>query len=332
MTDTLKELSNAMADTVEQAAQGIVRVEARRRLPATGIAWAENIIVTANHIIERDDNIQIGLSNGDVVDATLIGRDPSTDIAVLRAETGIAALPHNGDGLRIGNLVLAIGRPGTTGVQASLGVVSAIGANEPENDEKDKNDRRAEKMQRRAERMARRYGGAYSFAFSTSGSGIKMEGAVQTDVVMYPGFSGGPLVDAGGVVRGMNTSALARGASIAVPVATIERVTTTLMEHGRMRQGFLGVGAQPVRLQGPTAEQVGQETGLLAVSIEAGSPADSGGLLVGDIMIALDNQPVRHLDELLALLSGDRVGREVPVLVVRGGQTQELAITIGERV
>jgi S1-C subfamily serine protease len=183
-----------------------------------------------------------------------------------------------------------------------------------------------------AERAARRGMGVYSFAFSTGSSGVKMEGGIQTDVVMYPGFSGGPLVDASGIVRGMNTSAISRGASLTVPVITIDRVVNTLLQHGKMRQGFLGIGAQPVRLQSGIAEQIGQETGLLLVGVESGSPAEKGGLFIGDIIVALDGQTVRHLDELLALLNGDRVGKEVPVHIVRGGQVQEINVTIAERI
>ncbi len=334
MNDTLKQLSEALADNVENAAAGIVRVEARRRLPASGFVWSENIVVTANHVVERDASIRLGLANGEVVEASLVGRDPNTDLAVLRVNTTLTPLPHVTDRLRIGSLVLAVGRPGKD-VQATLGVVSAIGANQLDDDEADmwsaRAQRRAEKMaERMAERAARR-GEAFSFSFSTGSSGVRMEGAIQTDVVMYPGFSGGPLLDASGQVRGMNTSAISRGASLTVPLMTIERVTNTLLQHGKMRQGFLGVGAQPVRLQGAIAEQIGQETGLLLVSVEANSPAEHGGLFVGDIIVALDNQSVRHLDELLALLGGDRVGREVVMHIVRGGQVQEVPVTIGER-
>ncbi|MCU0497927.1 MAG: S1C family serine protease [Anaerolineae bacterium] len=328
----LKDLSNAMADVVETAAKGIVRVEARKRLPATGIIWAENVIVTAHHVIEKSDGLKVGLADGRVVEATLIGRDPNTDVAVLRAEVGHPALPHAGEGLRIGHLVLALGRPGQD-VQATLGVVSAIGANEPEDEDNDWNKRAQKRAERMAERAARRWGSsnAYAFAYSTGSSGIRAEGAIQTDVVMYPGFSGGPLVDAAGIVRGMNTSALARGTSIAVAVPTIERIVNTLLQHGRMRRGFLGIGAQPVRLQEAIANEIGQETGLLLVQIESGGPAEQAGLYVGDIIVALDQQAVRHLDELLALLNGDRVGKTVKAHIVRGGKVEQIDITVGEK-
>lgn len=335
MSEALKQLSEGLANTVEAASQAIVRVEGRRRLPATGIIWGENVVVTAHHVVERNEGIKLGLPNGETVEASIIGRDPNTDVAVLRANVGTSSLAKSAEGLRVGHLVLAIGRPGKD-VQATLGVVSAIGANQLDEEEDTWKARAAERAQKRAEkmaeRMARRGGGVYSFAFSTGSSGVKTEGGIQTDVVMYPGFSGGPLVDASGIIRGMNTSAISRGSSLTVPVTTIDRVVNTLLQHGKMRQGFLGVGAQPVRLQQSIAEQTGQETGLLLVGVETGSPAEKSGLFIGDIIVALDGQAVRHLDELLALLNGDRVGKTVPVHVVRGGQVQELSVTIGERV
>lgn len=331
MSDNLKQFSEALADVVENAAKGIVRVEGRRRLPATGFVWAENTIITAHHVVERNEGLRIGLPNGETVSAELIGRDPSTDIAVLRATTGDIALPYSSEGLRVGNLVLAIGRPGGS-VQATLGVISAIGGNEVDEDS-DWNARMQRRAERRAEKMARRWGADPSrFQFSVGGAGLRSEGAIQTDVVMYPGFSGGPLVDAGGVVRGLNTSAISRGASLTVPIATIQRVASTLVEHGRMRRGFLGIGAQSIRLQESVANEVGQDIGLLIVSVESGSPAEHGGLYVGDILVALDGQSVNHVDELLALLTGDRVGKAVTVNVIRGGQLQQVDITIAEKV
>jgi S1-C subfamily serine protease len=148
---------------------------------------------------------------------------------------------------------------------------------------------------------------------------------------MYPGFSGGPLVDVDGAVLGLNTSALLRGMSLTVPTPTVRQVVETLLAHGRVRRGYLGVGAQPVRLPAKLEEGLGQETGLLLVSVEPRGPAGQAGLLLGDTIVALDGEPVRHMDELLALLSGDRVGAAMPVRFVRGGQVQELTVTIGER-
>jgi S1-C subfamily serine protease len=297
MTEVLRNLSDDLATTVETAGSGVVRVEARRRLPASGIVWSsDGVVVTAHHVVERDENINVGTAGGETVAATLVGRDPTTDLAVLRVEGADLAPPTwaEPDGLSVGHLVLGLGRPGRT-VQATLGIVSALGE-----------------------------------GWRTPAGG-RVEPYLQTDLVMYPGFSGGPLVDVAGGVLGLNTSALLRGISLSVPTPTVRQVVETLLAHGRVRRGYLGVGAQPVRLPADLAEGVGQETGLLLVSVEPGAPADGAGLTLGDTIVALDGQPVRHMDELLALLGGDRVGASVPVGIVRGGQTQELTVTIGER-
>jgi S1-C subfamily serine protease len=297
MTEVLRNLSDDLAATVETAGSGVVRVEARRRLPASGIVWSsDGVVVTAHHVIERDENINVGAAGGETVAAALVGRDPTTDLAVLRVE-GVDLAPPTWaepEGLSVGHLVLGLGRPGQT-AQATLGIVSALGE-----------------------------------GWRTPAGG-RVEPYLQTDLVMYPGFSGGPLVDAAGAVLGLNTSALLRGISLSVPTPTVRQVVETLLAHGQVRRGYLGVGAQPARLPADLAEGLGQETGLLLVSVEPGAPAAEAGLTLGDTIVALDGQAVRHMDELLALLGSDRVGASVPVRILRGGQTQELAVTIGER-
>jgi S1-C subfamily serine protease len=365
MSDVLKQVSDEMAQMVETAGQSVVRIEARRRLPASGVVWsADGLLVTSHHVVERDENINIGLPNGQSVPATLIGRDPNTDVAVLRVKEAALTAPNwaGADDLRVGHLVLALGRPGQF-VQATLGVVSSLGGDISEDAEAVEDvlimrgfpfdapnippmppggfpmppmaRRSLERAQERAARAAERARGKAerrSQRWSQSGSFAgRFEQFVQTDVAMYPGFSGGPLVDAAGQIRGINSSALMRGISLTIPTPVIRRVVETLVSHGRMRHGYLGIGAQPARLAPALAEQFKQETGLLLVSVEPDSPADKGGLMLGDVIIAVDGVMVRTLEELLALLSGNRVGSDVPVLVVRGGQSQELSVTIGER-
>jgi S1-C subfamily serine protease len=296
MANVLAELSAGLAEAVETAGPSIVRVEGRRRIPASGIIWsADGAIVTANHVVRRDDRIKIGLADGQTVEASVAGRDPSTDLAVLRAQANeLPAAGRVSKGYRVGHLVLALGRPGRT-VQATLGVISALGD-----------------------------------SWRTSMGG-QIDRYLQTDVVMYPGFSGGPLVDAAGQVVGLNTSALMRGVSLSVPTTTLDRTVEALLAHGRMRRGFLGVSTQSARLPAAVQEEVGQETGLLIVNVEPDSPADSGGLVLGDTIVALDGTAVRHHDDLLALLTSDRVGQKTPVQIVRGGETRSLNVTIGER-
>lgn len=293
----LEQLSQEMAAAVETVGQSTVRVEGRRRLPATGIVYSsDGIIVTSHHVVERKDNIKIGLPNGEVVPAELAGRDPSTDLAVLRVKTsGLkAATWATSEEVKVGHLVLALGRPGDN-MQATLGVISAIEG----------------KWRTRA--------------------GGDMDAYIQTDVVMYPGFSGGPLVGADNKIIGINSSALARGASVTIPAGTVARVAQVLLEHGQVQRGFLGVGTQPVRLPSSHAETIGQETGLLVVSVEPDSPADKSGLLIGDILVHFNGEKLSDVDTLLALLSGDTVGKSVPVKIVRGGQMQDIQVAVGTR-
>ena len=300
MTGVFQQLSEALAAAVEAVSPSVVRVEARRRLPATGIVWTrDGIIVTAHHVIEQDDNIRLGLhSSGQTVPATLVGRDPTTDLAVLRATTTELVPPVWAEpdvaSLRVGNLALALGRPGRS-VQATLGIVSIRGE-----------------------------------SWRTPVGGL-MDHYIQTDIVMYPGFSGGPLVNAAGQVVGLNTSALLRGLSLTVPVTTMRRVVEMLLAHGKIRRGYLGVSTQAVRLPAVLKEPLQQETGLLVMTVEPNSPAEQGGLLLGDTLVALDGTPVRHSDDLLTFLSADRMHTAVLVRLVRGGQLQERSIVIGER-
>lgn len=299
MTGVLQSLSNDLAATVETVEPSIVRVEARRRLPATGIVWSKDgVIVTAYHVVEREDKIKIGLPNGETVSASLVGRDPTTDLAVLRSEAANLNAPtwatFDSQDVQVGHLVLALGRPGKS-VQATLGIISAL-----------------------------------SKDWRTPG-GSQLDYYLQTDVVMYPGFSGGPLVNAAGEVVGLNTSALLRGIKVAIPAPSIGRVVKALLTHGRIKRGYLGVSTQPVRLPAALSEQVSQETGLLVVGVEPDSPADKAGLLLGDTIVSVADSPIRQYEDLLAQLSGDRVGKEIATRVVRGGQVQELTVIVGEK-
>jgi S1-C subfamily serine protease len=296
MSAVLSDFSNALASTVESLGPSTVRVDGRDRLPATGIVWsADGVIVTAHHVVEQDDNIGVGLADGRTVSASLVGRDPTTDVAVLRAEGSglVAANWADPVKLRVGHIVLALGRPGHT-VMATMGVVSALGQ-----------------------------------SWRTPAGG-QIDRYLQTDITMYPGFSGGPLVSSSGEVIGLNSSALLRGVSLTIPAPTLRQVVQSLLAHGHVRRGYLGIGAQPVRLPAGLAQELGQETGLLLVSVEPGSPAETAGLVLGDTIVTIAGEPVRHLDELLAQLSGDRIGASTPVRIVRGGKVEERTVVVGE--
>lgn len=302
MTDALQQLSTALADGVEKLSGSIVRVAARRRLAASGVVWsADGVIVTAHHVVERDDNIQVGLPDGTMMSAALVGRDPYNDLAVLRLNGVTLTAAVWADTVKVGHLVLALGRP-TEQVQATLGVISAI-------------IRKSDMSGRRGRGMGR----------------ALADGYIQTDVVMYPGFSGGPLMSAYGTVYGINTSGFSRGVSVTIPSATVQNSVQTLLEHGKVRQGYLGVGAQSVHLPPNVAEALGRKSGVLIVSIEADSPAAAAALYVGDIIVALAGEPIEDMDALLGALHGGRVGQETPLSIVRGGQLQDVSVVIGER-
>lgn len=299
MSNALSDLSDALANAVKTASPSLVRVEARRRMPATGIIWsADGLIITSHHVVERDDNIKIVTQDGTSHAATLVGRDPSTDIAILRIQASGLTVPNwaDTDSLSVGHLILALGRPHNS-VLATHGIISALSSD--------------------------------SWRAPTGG---RVDRYLQTDAVMYPGFSGGPSITANGQFIGVNTSALLPGTSLVIPTPTLKRVAESILSHGRVRQGYLGVGSQPVRLPPTLTGELGQETGLLLVSVESNSPAEKSNLFVGDILVGGDGQAIRGMDDLLVFLSGgDRVGTTVPMKIVRGGQVQELNVTIGER-
>ena len=294
----LTALSNAMADAVEKGGAVTVLVNARRRMPASGIIYKSDLILTADHVVERDDDIRITLSDGETLSAVVAGRDPGNDLALVRLSgaslQGAEIAPQPA---RIGQLALALGRPGAEGIQASLGVVSAVGGP------------------------------------VRTGRGGLLENYLRTDTIPYPGFSGGPLIDTEGRVLGLNTSGLARGVSLTIPTAAAWQVAEILAQHGHVRRGFLGVRSQPVPIPTGQQEALGreQESGLLLVGIERGGPAEQAGLLVGDILVAIAGQPVGDADELLCKLVGSIVGQPTPVQVLRGGQPALITVTIGER-
>lgn len=294
----LMELSDALADAAEKAGKATVTVNARRRMPASGIAYAADLILTADHVIEREEDITVTLADGTEVPARLAGRDAGSDLAVLRLERAAATPAEVTDApARLGQLALVLGRPSGDEIEASLGTVGAIGG---------------------PVRTAR---------------GGMLERYIRTDSISYPGFSGGPLVAADGTVLGLNTSGLGRGGAITIPADIAWKIAETLTKHGRIKRGYLGIRSQTVEIPGASQKALGrdQETGLLVVSVENDSPASRGGLIVGDILVAVAGQPVLHHDELFTRLGGDVAGTSTPVEVLRGGQPQTLNIVIGER-
>jgi S1-C subfamily serine protease len=296
----LAAFSDALADAVDLAGQSVVRIDGRKRQPASGIVWTSGgLIVTADHVIKRDDDLTIGLADGRTVKAKLIGRDPGSDLALLQADvTGLIPIQRS-NSPRVGGIALLVARPGPD-LMASLGTVSAVSGP-----------------------IRTRRGGT-------------VDGLIATDATFYPGFSGAPLITGNGAAVGLATSGFrgGRGSGVVIPMSTIERTVAALSAHGRVRSGFVGIGSQPVQLPAALREKAGlsdQETGLLVVTVEAGGPAEAAGVLLGDVLIAFGGEPVRDPGELRDLLGPESVGQATALRIIRGGEPLDLTVTVAER-
>lgn len=317
MPSALQAYSEEMANLVERAAPSLLQVNARRRLPASGIAWSEDLVITASHVLEREDDIIVGLTDPaqSRVEASLVGRDPHNDLALLRLDAELS--PANwaaDDALRVGNLALALGRP-RRHVKASSGIVSGIVSSGA--------------IERRRKRFKSLKG---EFARGRRDRGWRRGAAggfIQTDVIMYPGFSGGPLLGADGAVHGLNTSGFTQGISMAIPVAAMRHTVDELLKHGKIQRGYIGIGLQEARLPAAVADALNQETGLLIVSVAADSPAAEAGLMVGDIVTALDQNAIEEVEQLQRLLSALEVGSETSLSFARGGEIHSSRVLVG---
>lgn len=297
MANPLTDFSNGLTGAVEKASASTVLVDARKRYPASGIAYANDLVLTADHVVTREDDIKVLLPDGKTSSATIAGRDPGSDLALLRlTEKGLTPAKTS-DSIKVGQLVLALGRPSSAGMQASWGIVTAIS------------------------------GPARTFR------GGLLDEYIQTETTPYPGFSGGPLINTEGEVLGLNTSGLTRGSSLTIPVKVAWRIADDLGKHGSVKRGYLGVRTQPVDVPEAARQALkrDQSHGLLILWLDEGGPADKAGLLVGDILVAVGGQPVGDADDLFTALNSDTVGKVVAVEVLRGGRPETIAVTVGER-
>lgn len=295
-TQLLRALSNQMADAVERVSPSLVQVNGRQRQPASGLVYAQDLVITADHVLEREEDLTIQTHDQRTLPAQFVGRDPGSDLAVLRVP-GInqpAAQPTE-EQARVGQLILAIGRTSSEGPMASSGIISSIGGP------------------------------------IRLGRGALLERYIRTDATPYPGFSGGPLIDAQGAVVGILTTGLVNGVALAIPIQLATTIADTLTKQGYIKRGYLGISSQFIDL--PAAQRAGreQEHGLLIIKVDENSPAQKGGILVGDILVALDGHDLNDSEDLQILLTGERVGKAVPVSVIRGGALQTLQVTIGQR-
>jgi S1-C subfamily serine protease len=283
-TSALAALSNDVASTVERVAAGVVAVEARSRLGSSGFFIRPDLILTADHALESDD-VEIVRAGGETERAAIAGRDPSTDLALLRVEkAGVPLEFAPAEALRVGAIVLAVARDDDGDLAATMGVLSAVGEG------------------------------------WRTWQGGQIDRFVRPDLSLYPRFSGSPLADVAGRVIGLNTGGLSRRQSLTVPASTIQRVVDTLLARGgRIPRGYLGLALH------------GVEGGAIVLGVASGSPAERGGLLVGDVITAVDGHAVEDADDVHAQLGATAVGAQIGIDVRRGGAPQHLKVTVGER-
>jgi S1-C subfamily serine protease len=293
---SLTDFSSALADAAERAAAWTVLVDARHRIPASGIAIAADQVLTANHAVEHDEDISVLLPTGERIAAKLIGRDPGSDLALLRLEQPAATPAEFAVGeARVGEIVLALARPNLDGIQASLGVISAIGGP------------------------------------VRTGRGTRLERYYRTDTMPLPGFSGGPLINAAGLVLGLTTSGFGADTPVVITAKIAQQVAETLIQHGRIPHGHLGIRSQAVELPQTAQQALGREqtSGLLLIGLESDSPAAQAGLMIGDILVGVADQVIANHEDLLAYLYGDVAGKPVEMTILRGGQPMKVTVIAG---
>jgi S1-C subfamily serine protease len=290
----LIDISNQLADAAAAAAPSVVQVQGRRRA-ASGVVYAQGTVVTTLRALGREDGIHVRGSQGDAVDAELAAWDPATSLALLKAPALVAPpIKVATQQARVGHLALALARSWSNNLTASAGIVSIIGG---------------------PLRTGRRHA---------------IDQVIRTTAPMHDGFAGGAFLDTAGALIGITTSSTIRGLGVVIPSSIAWKAAQNLLEHGRMKSGYIGIAGQPVQLpEGQRTE--GREEAVLVIAVNKDGPAAKGGVLVGDIILALDGQPVTSPDDLVDLLTGDRVGKTATLGLLRGGTATSLAVTIGER-
>jgi S1-C subfamily serine protease len=292
-------ISNALAEATEKAAAHTVAVHAEPRGSSSGVIWRPGLIVMAEHALRRDEEIQVTLPDGKVAEAKLLGRDPSTDVALLKCEAASGAPGTFADaaGIKPGQLALVVGRTRVSGPVAALGCVSLV----------------------TGER--RIWGGAAIAPY------------VRLDVALQRTAVGGAVVEASGKIAGMATPKFAPGGALALPAATINRVVDALLAKGHIPRGYLGVGLQPIRLPENLREalQRKEKTAAIVLEVEPNGPAHKAGVLIGDILIGINGKPVMRLEDVHAHLHGEQIGKALSAEFLRGGERRETSLVVGER-
>jgi len=298
VANSLVALSEQIASTVEQVAQSIVSVHARHRFESSGVHWSPEIVVTADHALRRDEGIRVTAPDGSKLDAEVVGRDPGTDLAVLRVK-GLRIPVSKDENLVTttpGNIVLAVGRSKDSAV-AAFGVISNISGP------------------------------------SQTWRGGRLDQVVRLDLSLHPAGAGGAVVGASGKLIGIATPALSRVSVFAIPLSTVTRVTDSLVAHGRVPRGYLGVGLQPIAIPEHLKSKLNlaNSTGLIAISVENEGPAGQAGMSIGDVLLELGGRATQRTENVQEVLSTEAVGKKIVARILRGGNLVEVPITIGER-
>lgn len=292
-------ISNALAEATENAAKHAVAVHSGARGSTSGVIWRAGLMVTAEHAVRREDEVQVTLPDGKVARAKVVGRDPSTDLALLKCgETaGPATTVADGALLRTGELALVVGRTRASGPVAALAIVSLVAGER------------------------RLWGGGAISPY------------VRLDVAL-PGIAmGGAVVNANAEIVGIATPKFAPAGALAVTASTVNRVVDALLAKGRIPRGYLGVGMQPVRLPDKLREslQRQEKTAVMVLEVEPDGPADKGGMVIGDILIGMNGSPVMRLEDVQAHLPGEQIGKTLRAEFLRGGAKRETSIVVAER-
>ncbi|MGA7236373.1 MAG: S1C family serine protease [Bryobacteraceae bacterium] len=288
MANELAALSNELAAAVERAGKSVVAVHARPRFSSSGVFWKPGVIVTAEHSIRREEDIRVTLPDGKSAVATLLGSDAGSDLAVLKVDAEGVPVTGAREAPEPGNLALTIGRSEDSGVNATMGIISAIGP-----------------------------------AWRTWRGG-RLDSYIRLDLTLYPGSTGGLVVNVAGEAVGIATPALSRIAGVAIPAPNVNRAVEEILKRGRVARGYLGVGLQPVEISE-------HHKGLIVLSIEPGGPAAKAGILIGDILVSLGGKSVEDTEDIQAALEGHAVGTAIETVVSRGGEERGISVTIGER-
>jgi S1-C subfamily serine protease len=300
MASVLSSFSQGLAAAAEQAGSSVVAVHARHRVPSSGIHWRKGVVVTANHAVRREDDITVLVHGGKRVSAKLAGRDPGTDLAVLKfdEEPGLA-LPQFADAanLKLANFVLALGRARSGNLVASAGIVGGLGGE------------------------------------WRTWRGGRIDQSIRLDLALYAGFSGGPLLDVEGKVLGLNTNGFGRGRAVTIPVATVNRVVDELLDKGYIARPYLGIAMQPVAIPEALRGKLKSSTagGLMVLHVESGGPADKAGIVLGDVIVELQGKPALDIEHIQDLLGSAKVNDKIKATLIRGGAPLELSITLGAR-